>query len=425
MSLFGALFTGVSALSAQSQKMSTISNNIANVGTIGYKKVNTDFSSLVTSASGGAYSPGGVLANTKSSVDAQGVLQQTASATDLAISGEGFIVVRQNATDDEPFLYTRAGSFQEDNNGLLRNTAGMVLYGWPLDNAGNIPSANANLSSLEPVNVSFLGGQTKATNNANVALNLKSDDVLQTVATPATATPASFSRQITVFDSLGAAQTITLKFSHTNVNNAGTTGPNQWLLNVTNAAGASLGTPKVLSFDGNGKLNAIAGSATTTDINITGINWGNGSSTQAIDLDLSAVTQYQASYNVTSITQDGAALGLRTGVEIDKDGIVSATFSNGTFAKLYKIPLATFTAPNGLEEQSGNAYSVTSASGDYNLREAGQAGAGQIAPTSLETSNVDLADEFANMIVTQRAYSAGTKVITTADQMLDALLQIR
>ncbi|HRJ11875.1 MAG TPA: flagellar hook protein FlgE [Alphaproteobacteria bacterium] len=420
MSLFGALFTGVSALSSQSQSMAMISNNIANVNTVGYKRVYADFTSLVTGSGSGTYAPGGVQARTLATTASQGILQQTSNATDIAISGNGFFVVRREPNDTQEVLYSRAGSFSEDNSGYMRNTAGMVLYGWPLDSNGEIPASNSNIGSLVPVNVSFLGGQTKATTSATLALNLNAGQ-----ATGATA--PHFTREITVYDTLGSAQTLSLEFVRT--------GTNAWTMDVKDGNGDSLlpdtttvpdgiGDPVTVTFSSDGSIDEIAGVAATS-LSVAGISWGNGSSTQTIDLNLANLTQFDADYNVVNITQNGAELGLRTGVQIDRYGKVFATFSNGTTAQLFQLPLATFANPNGLKEQSGNAYSITTESGDYNLREAGASGSGLVAPNSLEGSNVDLADEFSKMIITQRAYSAGTKVITTADQMLQELLQTR
>ena len=130
-------------------------------------------------------------------------------------------------------------------------------------------------------------------------------------------------------------------------------------------------------------------------------------------------------YNVSFVNQNGAELGQRTGISIDSDGYVTASFSNGEFRQLYKLPVATFSNANGLQSRSGNVYAQTTDSGQYNLREAGSGGAGLVQGASLEQSNVDLSEEFTKMIVTQRAYSAGTKVISTADNMLQELMQLR
>jgi flagellar hook-basal body protein len=181
----------------------------------------------------------------------------------------------------------------------------------------------------------------------------------------------------------------------------------------------------LINFNGNGSINAINDNTGKIDIEMNNIDWNNGSDPQTIDLDISRFSQFSSDYSVLFSDQDGAELGLRTGVEIDRDGFVVAQFSNGASSKLYKLPLVTFANSNGLREISGTAYSKSDASGEENLREAGTGGAGFFEPSTLENSNVDLADEFALLIVAQRAYSAGTKVINTVDQMTQELLQLR
>ena len=179
MSLFGSLFAGVSALGAQSQSMGMISDNIANVNTIGYKRKEADFESLVTTQSRStAFSPGAVRANTLRRIDQQGVIQQSRSATDLAVSGDGFFVVRQSAEADalEETFYTRSGAFSEDSQGVLTNTQGNVLMGWPIDQGGNLPANNADLGSLVPVDVAFLSGITRATTAVDLGLNLSAQE---------------------------------------------------------------------------------------------------------------------------------------------------------------------------------------------------------------------------------------------------------
>ena len=424
MSLFGSLFTGVSALSAQSKSMGMISNNIANVNTTGYKRTTATFSTLVADASNSAFSTGGVRSNASSTVNQQGLLQQTNSDLDVGISGNGFFVVQRDTGGLQEKMYTRAGSFSEDSRGYLRNSAGFYLMGWPVDSAGNIPAASSDVSSLQPVEVSFLGGLTRPTSEAQMGLNL--DARQEAAAPPPAAQPVQFSRGMRVYDSLGASHDVVLEFTKNDIND--------WALQVRDENGVSLlngGTPFDLTFDPDGTVSdALLNAEGKLIIPMvgtagTGITWANGSQAQNIDLDLTAVTQFSGPYNVVYTDQNGAELGLRTGVSIDKDGYVVASFSNGQLSKLYKLPIATFSNPNGLLQQSGNVYSMASESGSYNLKESGQGGAGEVVPTTLEASNVDLADEFSKMIITQRAYSAGTKVITTSDQMLTELLQIR
>lgn len=585
MSLFGALFTGVSGLSAQSQSIAMISNNIANVNTVGFKRSEASFFSLVTTESRSSrYSPGTVSTERNQRVDQQGNIQQTSSSTDAAISGNGFFVVRQDTDNpDQEFLYTRSGAFSEDAQGFLRNTAGYYLYGWPLDNEGNLPSAQGDLSSLVPVDVAFLGGLTRPTSTGELALNIdaEEDDIDTSTGAASlgfpipTSEPPDFERTLRVFDSLGSSQDITFEFrkvtgpmaslvSTTDVNldlqdgvvdvlpgtadgdtftiavtapvptapitiellgsavdtplpgNVGvytvqemlnainnygtgdqlearlttsgdviiqtvaladqftlneTTGtplsgvnslnivpgvytqaldvtaasveyPNQvsdfpvledstspntqgwWELKMIHPDGSTI-TEGLLNFADDGSINATPDSESEIDLTLQGIDWGNGSSLQDIEIDVSRFSQFAGDYNVIFSDQNGAELGLRTGVEIDRDGFVVARFSNGAASQLYKLPLVTFANPNGLTEVSGTAYQESDESGEENLREAGRGGAGFLESSTIEGSNVDIADEFATMIITQRAYSASTRVISTADEMTEDLLRLR
>ena len=184
-------------------------------------------------------------------------------------------------------------------------------------------------------------------------------------------------------------------------------------------------TTGAINFSGNGTINAIADAEGKIDVELNQIDWNNGSELQNIKVDIERFSQFSSDYTVLFSDQDGAELGLRTGIEINREGFVIAKFSNGASSTLYKLPLVTFANPNGLAEESGTAYTESGDSGEENLREAGSGGAGFIEPSTLENSNVDLADEFALLIVAQRAYSAGTKVINTVDQMTQELLQLR
>lgn len=184
-------------------------------------------------------------------------------------------------------------------------------------------------------------------------------------------------------------------------------------------------TTGLINFNGDGSLNALPDVEGNKDIELNNIDWNNGSTLQSIDVDIGKFSQFSSSYSVIFSDQDGAELGLRTGVTIDRNGFVIAQFSNGASSKLYKLPIVTFANSNGLTEVSGTAYTKADTSGEENLREAGTGSAGFVEPSTLEASNVDLADEFALLIVAQRAYSAGTKVINTVDQMTQELLQLR
>ncbi|MCB1531641.1 MAG: flagellar hook-basal body complex protein [Alphaproteobacteria bacterium] len=585
MGLFGSLFTGVSALFSQSQNTAIISNNIANISTTGFKRSEAAFESLVTSQSRlSTYSPGTVTVNRLQRVDQQGALQQTASTTDAAISGNGFFAVKRDPDNTQEFLYTRAGQFSEDSQGLLRNAAGFALYAWPIDANGSLPANQGDLTSLVPADVAFLGGLTRPTSSAELAINLDANAVDQTLSSALTSA-VDFSRGITVFDSLGSSQVLTFEYTKvygpqataagtigdlqatdelvndlgltvgnefeisselggpltltvvsgtptvageiqtvndiiTEINNAGlgvsaslgndgeliirrdeftggavntltlentvgvpltglgitlTANPQTftgddltltgdydngtpadtppystgdaltghtfpafqflpgdaqyndrgwWQLNIVHPDGTSL-SRGLLNFNGDGTLNSIPDNDGNTDINLSQIDWNNGSEAQNINIDIERFSQFSGNFDVIFSDQNGAELGLRTGVEIDRDGFIIARFSNGASATLYKMPLITFANSNGLTEVSGTAYSENSESGEENLREAGTGGAGFIEPSTLEASNVDLADEFARLIVSQRAFGAGTRLINTVDQMTQDLLSLR
>ena len=342
MSLFGSLFTGVSALSAQSQAMGMISNNIANVNTTGYKRNEASFSSLVTQAGRSTiYSPGGVRASTEQTVNQQGTPQQTASSTDVAISGSGFFVVQQSPTSSsgQETMYTRAGSFSEDENGYLRNSNGFYLMGWEVGDDGALVNATADVASLTPVSVGFESGRTKQTTQADVVLNL---DARQSTV----ATGPHFSRSMTVYDSLGAAQQLQMDFT----NDGSATNPNTWNFAISDPDGGVITSPTAatnlqLVFGSNGKIDKTATQAANSTymafspagdptgdlkLSLTGIDWANNSdATQDITIDITGLTQSASDYSVGTINQDGAELGLRTGIAIDTDGNVVASFSNG------------------------------------------------------------------------------------------------
>lgn len=560
MSLTGALLSGVSGLQAQSNAMGIISDNIANLNTIGYKKSNGTFSTLVVNSSATTtYSPGGVQSGRFALISTQGTLQASNSPLDVAITGNGFFAVNDQGNGLGNQLYTRAGSFHQDVQGRLVNSAGMYLEGWALTQAGTI----SNVNQLQVVSVGTTNGVAVGTQNVTVGANVNGSQAIFTSNTdtstinPASTTTtlsaadnlaltingstyslaynasgpvafsgsgtafaggfsnladvanlinsipgmqasvsqsasavltfsspwavtiagagtgtlglsssiaasyvagniqsgaatAQFNDPIQVFDALGTAHTLNLSFVHT--------GTNQWgyelydsdsdIAGVANGRGLlSAGT---INFNGDGSLNSVTAYPATlpsgkanqplysgtppTPTSIT-VNWANGAkaSTMAFNLGTAGalgtgktdgLTQFAAAFNKNFTNQDGAAVGLQTGVTIDKNGFVIASYSNGATQKLFQVPVTTFADPSALQAQDGNTYSQTVASGNFNWRVAGTGGAGSIAPSSLEESNADLGDEFANMITTQTAYSANSKTITTSNTMLQELLQI-
>ncbi|HYM32804.1 MAG TPA: flagellar hook-basal body complex protein [Candidatus Cybelea sp.] len=557
MSLYGALFSGVSGLTAQSEALGAISDNITNVDTVGYKRTEERFSTLVTEPmTASTYTPGGVSASPLNLVTQQGLLQSSASPTDLSITGNGLFVVNSvinpTATDGQ-YMFTRAGSFTADANGNLRNAAGLYLQGWKINSNGAIPVNRSDLTALSTVNINGLTGtatpttavsmkanlqasqtpgvngpqvitnnalginattdvtgvtklannntftitngaithtftyKSAAPNTANGEFNTLQDLVnaingtvgltatLSSGANPTisvagknptapitvagtlngaggtplfatttggatyavgdlangTVTP-QFERSLGIFDSQGGTRQLTLAFVKDG------TSPNQWRGEVfiqpptdtdpiANPNG--LVASGIISFNADGTLNA-AGTTIPSTLNIT---WNSslGISPSKITLGLGTdgqadgFTQFDTPSQQISSSVNGTIFGSFTGVTVSNAGIVTAQFSNGQTRNLYQLPLAIFPNADGLSNQTGNAYGLTPEAGQVSLQQPTTGSAGSISPGTLEASTVDLATEFTNMIITQRAYSAAGKIITTTDQMLNELIQLK
>jgi flagellar hook protein FlgE len=470
-----ALLSGVTGLSANSAALASISDDIANVNTIGYKANVTEFSDLVTQAAGSGYFAGGVQAISTQNVAEQGVLQASSTPTNMAISGQGFFVTSQNAGSpgtSNAALFTRAGAFTANNQGYLVNAAGLYLQGWQADASGNVTTDSSNLALLSPINVNSISSIPVPTTLVSIDANIQSStpvsqavkDIGSTTATDgysATSTTTSmaaynattgvgtkpdFTMQVPVSNSQGGTQTIQIDFLKSET-------PNQWYAEVVGVPASSItnsgGVPGqissgVVAFNSTGQLNLAAttlfGSAGATSLTFgasnaaapTGseVNWATsaGLSGQTVNFDLasatSGLTQNDGPSAVSSINANGTPSGSLTSVEVDASGDITAVFGNGVTRKIAQVAIATFSDPGGLTSVSGDAYQASQASGTFNLKTAGVAGAGTVQASNLESSTVDLSQEFTNMIITQRAYSASSKIITTADSMLQDLISI-
>lgn len=685
MSLYGALYSGVSGLTAQSSAMGAISDNITNVSTVGYKNTNNNFKTLVTTQTSTTfYSAGGIQSAPRQAVDVQGLLQASTSQTDIALSGGGFFVVNaQNQPGvNDPYFFTRAGSFKQDSEGFLSNSAGYYLQGWPTDASGNIVPANSTLNQtnlnvisndyLQTVNLSRVAGSAAATSEISIGANVPatavqgdsySTDVefFDTLGTPGTlnyaytrtgadnqwditvkppsgtAVLTSYDDASLVYDSWGQLEftarpaegsTVTIdgKVYEFDPNNDGATGTNiavdtsgsttvsgdvaqllavikvndsdfstanarasidannsTTLLFHENGTDAIVVDPSSLldssgnavtkqtalltvakqnakyspleqfTFNGganpadgntitiNGKVyefdtaadgvaganilvdssagvlattltdlvakiqandpyypvggttviarpaNGTAASANDTlvlssvsgqsfTVSWTGLTLNDAAKTPAartgpitvdttaglvftdkgvpssigvknveilgfssgaanmdgttansprIAMDFDSMAQFGSAFSPEFIQKNGSRFGSFSGVSISPEGQVVALFDNGDTRPVYQLPVATFTNPNGLGSRSGNVWNASEASGDYTLRTAGEGPAGVVTQASLESSTVDIGAEFTNMIVVQRAYSASTKIISTADQMLEELMRVK
>ena len=425
--IYGGLFAGVAAIDAQSTAFAAISDNIANVNTIGYKETRVRFQTLVTeSASDTQFAPGGVISRPFTDPQRQGQIQGTTSDTDLALIGEGFFIVNQNTGSDGQFLFTRAGSFTQDADGNLVNTAGYYLQGWRTDTNGNIVNAATQdlLTSLETVNLEGFSAIANPTTTLNIAANLPAASATSTTATT----------NLTIFDSLGTDHLLTINWTKSAVANTWT-----YTVDVTNSNG---NTNQVFAggtavFNGNGTLESIDGTAGATNATAsTGItipanvfSTGANASTPTIvwgTFDTSSgLGQFDDIYQATLLNQDGSGPSDLLQVDIDDTGLVTGQFRNGESRALYQLALSSVPAPTELRQESGNAYALSNDSGELVLAVPGTQGLGFIENQALERSTVDISEEFTDLIVTQRAYSAATRIITTGDELLDEIIRVK
>lgn len=455
MSIYGAMTSGVSGLAANSQNLGMIADNISNVNTIGYKGTRARFSTLVTqSATSTGYSPGGVAALPLKLVDQQGLLQGSNSVTDLAIDGNGFFVVNESSSagTGNEYLFTREGSFTIDEDGNFVNAGGFYLQGWPLDANEALPSNTSSISALETVNVAGLSTLAERSTAIEIGANL-----------PATATAGDTeTTNVTIYDSLGVPHDMELTWYY----NGSVGGNSQWEMRVTGLTRSSDGVASATYDSDTGDATPAAALSSTNYMTVGTLDFGidgtptGGTGTVNLTLDFApgapqafnftgsggelgdstnnqvtmdlgtygeatGMTHLDGPYTPKTLEQNGLPFGTYSGVSIDDDGIVTAYFDNGSRKKIYKLPLATFNNPNGLQARTGNSFAQTAESGEYLLLQANTAGAGKVAASSLEASNVDLAEEFTNMIVTQRAYSANARTITTSDEMLEELIRLK
>lgn len=415
MSINSALLAGVSGLVANSSALAAISDNIANVNTVAYKRNQVNFANVVTAqAVKGKYSAGGVQGVTRQFVSQQGLIQTSGSTTDLAISGDGFFVVTNKGlglTAADPRSFTRQGSFSVDADGFLVNDSGLYLQGWPRQANGTYNVNPSDLTTMGAINVKNLGAAVTPTTELAISANI--DKVVAPVA------PIPI--DINVTDAAGGTHTLRVIFNQTSVNN--------WTMDIDTVPAADAafapGAAVPVTFNTDGTINQVNGAAPSAFT--TTATWAAalGLPNQAIALDLSKLTQYDAPSTVNSIINNGAGVGNVVAIEVSEDGIVSAIYDNNQIRDVAKIGLATFPNPDGLAQVSGNAYRATLTAGVMTAKEAGIGGAGNISPSSLEASTVDLSAEFTGLIQTQKAYSASSKIITTADQMLEELINIK
>ncbi len=434
MSLFGAMSTAISGLNAQSAAFGNISDNVANSQTVGFKRVDTRFIDYLTTSTPDANNSGAVVARPDYINSVQGTVTQSDNPLALAIAGQGFFQVSQQngsiagqPTFSPQQLYTRAGDFKLDKNGYLANGSGEFLNGWAVASGTGIVNRNA----MTPIQVTQTVFNPIPTSKVTLSANLP--------ATPAAGTPIS--SQINVYDGLGTLHTVSLNWNQVSIN--------AWTVSVNSpddATAAARGTADVLFGPGFGSpvptgtignVTTVTGSVTTpgyaagTPATLSFVtDFGSGPQTIAVDLGTfgtaAGVTQFAGTqYSLRGLTQDGVPPGAFASIATRPTGDIVVNYDNGQSRTVARVPVTTFNNPDRLQRKDGQAFAVTLESGNPLAEDANTNGAGNLVTSSTESSNVDIASEFSKLIVAQRAYSANTKMVTTADELLQQTIDMK
>jgi flagellar hook protein FlgE len=407
--MIGSLFAGISGLNANATAMTVIGDNIANVNTTAFKGNRSSFANVLSQSLGGSLGNDigrGVEFWGTSALWTQGSLENTGSATDLAINGKGFFIVNDPSGAS---FYTRAGQFNLDENGDMVNPDKYIVQGYEIDASGNL--GNLTDISIPGERVS----PPQPTQNFTFDINLDAGAAIG----------ATYSTSQSVYDSLGNAIPLTLTFTKTDP----AVTPRTWTVAGTVPAPngpVALAGGTSFTFDTSGNMTAPAGDLTV------GITMANGASNMSLTWDLvdaagslGDISGYAAPSNTTFQFQDGFSSGVLRGISVDESGIVTAAYSNGQLTPVFQVAMADFPSYHGLSKMGQNLYAETLASGQPLPGVAGDGRLGNISPMAIEMSNVDLAQEFVKMITTQRAFQANSRVITTSDEILSELINIK
>ncbi|HQL03845.1 MAG TPA: flagellar hook protein FlgE [Treponemataceae bacterium] len=459
-----SLYSGVSGMQNHQTRLDVIGNNVSNVNTTGFKRGRVNFQDMISQQLSGAAKPtteiGGVnpkevgLGVMTASIDTiftQGNLQSTGVATDVAIQGNGFFVLKNG----EESFYSRAGAFGLDSEGTLVNPAnGFRVQGWMADELNGEMVLNTASNPEDLIIPVGSKDPAKATTNVNFACNLnKNTPEILEGASPADIARGTWATEFKVYDSFGNDHNLAVSFARVPGN------PNQWQATVlvdpdqadATQTRVGLGTTDgtentfLVNFDNTGTLLSVTDSAGNntnpegeiilqTSFNVVGANpdeEGNPAR-QTLNINLgtigsqkNTVTQSASQSSTKAFYQDGYTMGYLDNFKIDSSGIITGVYSNGTNRTLGQIALATFTNQGGLEKAGDNTYVESNNSGLANIGTSGIAGKGSLLAGALEMSNVDLTEQMTDMIVTQRGFQASSKTIQTADTLLDTVMSLK
>lgn len=406
-----SLFAGVSGLRNHQVKMDVVANNISNVNTTGFKSGRVTFSEMFSQSLSGASAPdngrGGTnpmqigLGSDIAGIDTlqgQGSLQTTGNDTDMAIEGEGFFIL----SDGEQDVYSRSGAFQPDGEGNLVDSGGRMVQGW-MASGGELPVTDS--TSLENIRIPV--GETigaMATDRVVFSNNLNSD----------AEDGDTWSAPIEVFDSKGRRHSVDIEFERTDANT--------WTVAVSaDDVEVEVVDGGNLAFDENG----IYDPEESSDETMIRIEEIEGAEDIEVYIDLSGITQFSGASSVSATERNGGPMGSLESFMVDPSGVVTGVYSNGRVQTIAQVGLAAFANPGGLTKAGDSVFMESNNSGIRQVGPAGSAGRGDIAPGSVEMSNVDLSAEFTEMIITQRGFQANSRIVTTSDEMLQELVNLK
>jgi len=420
MSIASSFYSALSGMNSNGVAMQAIADNISNSNTVGFKSSTVQFEDILGMSlegiSGTSHLGVGANVSTMAMSFTQGTLNTTGLGTDLAVNGKGFFIVG-DPTSEEQF-YTRAGNFHVDSSGYLVNPNGLRVQGYLYDSSGT--SLVETLSDIVVDQTDMIPPNT--TGEVDMALNLNSASDLKAFDITDPGASSNYSTALTIYDTLGQSHTITVYFSKDSAQT--------WDWNaVIDGADVSGGVAGVGQLFGTGQIGFDTSGllSTTMPMNFyTGsITYANGIGATATDVDFTATTQYGSESMIQSLHQDGYAAGTLSGINITPEGNIVGHYTNGEVKSVARLALADFPSLNGLERAGNLLFMGTPDSGDPLVNKPGEGGLGQVASGMLEESNTDLAAEFIKMIITQRAYQANSKIITTTDEMLAQLISVK
>ncbi|WNO53675.1 flagellar hook protein FlgE [Stakelama saccharophila] len=417
-----AFYTSLSGLQAAQTEMSTISHNLANVSTDGFKKSRTAFADVIASSL--SVSPdqmvgSGVATKSITQQFGQGTLKQSGSSLDLAIAGDGFFAVKPKL-DTQDVNFTRNGGFSVDSDRYVVDAQGAHLQVYPVDGSGAVVASG--LDQAISLRLPQTSGEPKATSSVALGVNLNASSEVHTETFDRFNTDTfNQSTSTTIYDAEGNAQTMTSYFVRKSAPDASDpTSGSTW--EVHNFVGDQelQPSPVTAQFDAGGNLTAPTAPTTFNAVTPSG-----SATPQVITFDMSSSTQLSGPFSVATRTQDGTAVGQLQGVTVDSEGIVSASFSNGETKALGKVALANFSNPGGLRQLGNSNWTTSALSGEPIMGAAGENGFGSLMSSMVEGSNVDITEELVGLIAAQRNFQANAKALDTSSKISQAIFNIQ